>query len=173
MIANLVRFTFLALPLIAQTSVFTSFANWDNKDACKFMQFYGLMAEKGYRSLAYEPYHFSCISAIKPLNEQRTSSPQNYVVYDVDGGKNHPQKLTLSLYVNNPLEAASAHVEFAKIGNRLALEATGEELPQMAIQYLKEGKIGAWDVNTYIDRIKREDHPSGKGYDLMLIVERR
>jgi hypothetical protein len=112
---------------------------------------------------------FGCSS---PYKEVGTGFPlANNLAYYPEGDRNTVAQLRLVLNVNNKSQAASGHSSLLSATDTLSEKAAGLKLPQSIKKAITKGnpikiKLGQASVE-----VKRDNWPSGKGYEIHVIFK--
>lgn len=111
--------------------------------------------------------YFAC----SPKKEIGTGAVASSIAYYVTGKKNSVEELSLTLNVFNRAESKLLHGQLLSAGSILIKKATGQPIPKQIKTAIEQGKGGEWKVGAAKVKIVREEFPSGKGYDLSLIIK--
>ena len=163
---NMVVVIFLCACCAIVTSASATLKNSNPRTVCSYLNDIGLNTRGWKHQYAAE---YGCSSPYKKFGHGFPLT--NNLAYYVYGKANKSEKLEIVLNVNNKSEAKMAHMEMLKAATLLVKKAFGVELPQAIAQAIKNGtnataKIGG----TFIELI-RIDWPTGKGYQLNLVIE--
>lgn len=111
--------------------------------------------------------NFFCASPYNPIGNGW--SPENNLAYYVIGDHDTARELKLILSVN--MKAAEVGGTVLSIASDLLTKrALGSKLSPDVLQALLSGETGQWDAGANQILIRREDWPSGRGYELRFII---
>ena len=112
---------------------------------------------------------FGCNS---PYKEIGSGFPlANNLAYYVDGKRNSVTQAKLVLNVNNKSQATSAHFALLNASEALSIKIAGVKLPQTIKDEITEGKPMKTKVGQTAVEVKRDNWPTGKGYELHVIFK--
>lgn len=133
-------------------------------EACEYLKNNGLNT-RGYKT---DGLSYFCSSTYKEIG---SGNPlKNNIAYYVEGTKDNIKTIKLVLNINSISEAEQATRTFSEIASVLTEKATGSPLPDEAKITIMAGINGEWDINGINAILKRNDWPTGKGYDLKLLL---
>lgn len=140
---------------------------WPAGEACAFLE--PTLATRGYKHDFDDEYHCS-----SPYMDIGPSTPQlaNNLAYYVTGGAETADTLKLVLNYNQPANAASATEQLVAASQHLSLEATGNDLPPAILSGLSAGRPIVEVSEGFRHEVKRDDWPTGRGYETHYIVTR-
>ena len=114
-------------------------------------------------------YGYGCNSSYKEIG---SGSPlTNNLAYYVDGDKNFVSQAKLVLNINNKSQATSAISALISSSEELSVKLTGEKLPQIIKDAITRGKAIKAKAGKAVIEVKRDDWPTGKGYELHVIFK--
>jgi hypothetical protein len=118
----------------------------------------------------YDDVYF-CASDYKEIGSgfSRFSLPNNLAFY-AEGKRSTVSQVKLVLNVNNRASADSAHKELWKAAEVLCVKVVGMELPRTLKQAIQSGRKRSARVGPSKVEVIRENWPTGKGYEVQVIV---
>ena len=154
----------VVLSLFSATSAQATIAITSPALACSLLNNAGL-ATGSWRN-SYDNV-FGCNS---PYKEIGSGVPlANNLAYYVAGDRTSVTQAKLVLNVNNKSQATSAHSALLSSSDLLCIKLTGVKLPQTISDAITGGKpIGA-KVGVSEIEVKRDNWPTGRGYELHVI----
>ncbi|MFH0727988.1 MAG: hypothetical protein V2B19_16800 [Pseudomonadota bacterium] len=159
----------LFLAIFSLTAPWVSHAEYANpnpSDACSFMSAIG-MNTRGYKNP--DGIGYFCSSSYKELG---TGFPlKNNIAYYAEGSDQKVTKLKLVLNVNSKQEAKQAYAELKNSAEALLKKALNASLPQEASKAILAGSNGNWKIGNAKVSLIRADWPTGKGHEIIFIVE--
>ena len=125
---------------------------------------------RGWKNQGDDVYF--CASDYKNLGSglSRFSLPNNLAFY-AEGTRSTVSQVKLVLNVNNRASAESGHTELRKAAEVLCVKATGKQLPQTLKQAVQSGGKRSARVGPSKVQVLRENWPSGKGYEVQVIIQ--
>lgn len=134
--------------------------------ACAYLSDVGL-GTRGWKNDYDDEYHCS-----SPYKEIGPGSPlANNLAYYVEGSRGAVKRLKLVVNINNRVQQAAALSELQVAAKLLASKILGVALPSAAINALKSGTQGSWKVGQNTVSVKRDNWPTGKGYEIHFVIE--
>ena len=107
-----------------------------------------------------------------PYKEIGTGFPlANNLAYYVEGNKNSVTQAKLVLNVNNKAQATSAHSALLSSSEVLSVKISGVKLSQSIKGAITAGKPIKAKVGQTAVEVKRDNWPTGKGYELHVIFK--
>ncbi len=110
---------------------------------------------------------YTCLSNYKPLG---TGLALNNLAFYVEGRATAVFEAKLVLNVHDKTQATAARVELANAAEALCRAVTGVELPAAARTAIRAGKTASVKAGPSTLKVEREDYPSGKGYELRVVI---
>ncbi|MBN8716748.1 MAG: hypothetical protein J0H95_07205 [Xanthomonadales bacterium] len=111
---------------------------------------------------------YSCSTPYKNLQEA-VNLPNNLAYY-VTGNRDLATEVKLVLNINEPSKQAYAKGQLKKFSAVVAKAATGAGLPSEISNAITSGTPKIHDGAGYRQELKRDNWPTGKGYELHYIV---
>lgn len=112
---------------------------------------------------------YGCSSDYKEIG---TGSPlPNNLAYYVEGNTDSVFQVYLNLNINDKTSTGLAQKELITASESLCLKETGKKLPQLLIDAIKKGKNASQKVGGATVETERRNWPTGKGYDVKLIIK--
>lgn len=139
--------------------------------ACAYLRSVGLSTDHYWRDDGERLFH--CLSSYKELGtvaEPLGLGQKNNLAYYVDGDAERIHQMMLVLNVNQRHEAKQAHQEFLRVAKTLTQQALNTPLPKATEQAITAGKPWQGTVKVATLELTRDDWPTGKGYELKLLV---
>lgn len=158
--------TIILSVLFSATSAEASLAMTSPALVCSLLNNAGF-ATGGWRRF-YEN-EFTCNSDYKEIGSGIPLA--NNLAYYVDGNSNSVTQAKLVLNVNNKSQATSAHSALLNLSESLSIKITGAKLPQAIQNAITGGKPMKTKVGQTAVEIKRNNWPTGKGYELHVIFK--
>lgn len=140
--------------------------NPDPKKLCEALTGNGL-ATRGWKNQYEEK--FGCSSPYKDIG---AGSPlPNNIAYYVEGTSGKAELARVVLNVNDKSTASTAHSELAKAAATLIERCTGQVAPADLIKAIQDGKVTNRKISKTAIRVERIVWPTGKGYEVKVIVQ--
>lgn len=157
--------SFVSIPVKAELNIKSTAPS----EICAYMKDLNL-ATSGWKN--FYGNSFFCISKYKELSPSSspTENPNN-LMFSVEGDSANASQAKLVLNVNNRGTAKKAHEELLKDSEFLSLKATGEKLPKGLKNAIKTGKKTTAKVGFSSVEVIREDWPTGKGYEIRVLMK--
>jgi hypothetical protein len=135
-------------------------------ELCRLMEPHGMRTSRGWIHQINDEWGFATsqvvVSGTKPF--------ENGVVFVGNGTRNRVGDLVLKLYVNDPETANDAQRALATFAGTLISGALGSSVPGDLTSAILAGRPGAWSLAGHKVTLERNVWPTGKGYDLRLVV---
>jgi hypothetical protein len=146
---------------------------WNPQEACAFLSGVAGFQTRGYKNLIDDGSGeaFSCSSPYLDLDSSFPLS--NHIAYYVDGKAQTANVLKLVLNINSAPQAKQAHAMLLVSSQQLTQKALSAALPKDVSSAITSGKAGKWTVGKGDVELKREDFPTGKGYELHYIIRKK
>ena len=141
-------------------------AGWLPDQACSFIGENFGVAVRPYKN-DYED-EFSCSTPYKNLQEGQ-DLPNNLAYY-VEGKQNLATEVKLVLNINERAKETYARAQLQKYSSIVAKAATGDVIPADISNAITSGAPKTHESNGYKQELKRDDWPTGKGYELHYVV---
>lgn len=146
---------------------------------CKYMAMRRNMYTKGWKHMFGEEY--ACVSDSHDIGTAPGGGLKNYIVYYSQGTDKQVHIVKLKLYVNVRQQAKAAEKLFIEFADDMSREAIGVPLPRGAHDAITSGRK-SWTTQVVpaipelggVGRdvlVERDDWPTGKGYDVRVIIE--
>jgi len=142
-------------------------AGWLSSEACSYLP---ALATRGWKN-DYDA-EYSCSSPYKDIGADGPTGLPNNLAYYANGTGETASQLKLVLNYNVPGNPAAATRELVTNAKALAKRATGADLPADVEAALKAGKASSTDAEGYHHEVKRDDWPTGNGYEIHYILSR-
>ena len=134
------------------------------REVCDLLKHTGLSTGEWKNS-----YGYGCNS---PYKEIGSGFPlANNLAYYVDGDRDSVVQAKLVLNINNKSQATSAISALLSSSEVLSVKLTGNKLPQTIKSAIKSGKPIQTKSGKTVIEVKRDDWPTGKGYELHVIFK--
>jgi hypothetical protein len=161
---------FLTLIVICVASLATAAASDGNlilpSKACDFLARDGFKPNTPYHH--YYDEEWGCGSSYVEIG---TGSPlPNNIAYYVSGTQDKVEKLYLVINVNDRGQAIGAHKRLLAAAHELLKASLGQTLPEEAATAIENGQPKSWVINGAAVEVKRDDWPTGKGYEVHFII---
>lgn len=140
---------------------------WNPGQACSFLEPF---LKTGAYKLDYEDNYY-CFTPYKDVGGDSPGLANNLAYY-VDGVQDVAEKLKLVLNYNQPKSAASATEQLISSSTMLAEKATDQRIPEEVARALSMGSPLVKSENGYRHEVKREDWPTGRGYEVHYVLSR-
>jgi hypothetical protein len=155
--------------IAAQANTTAQANSWNPQEACNYLSGISGLQTRGYKN-KYEDV-FGCSSAYKELG---AGSPlANNLAYYVDGNAQTANQLKLVLNVNQAQASKEAHAALLSSSQELAQKSLSDPLPKDVSSAITSGKAGKWTIGKADVELKREDFPTGKGYELHFLIKKK
>ena len=138
---------------------------WLPNEACSFLE--PTLVTRGYKHDFDDEYH--CSSPYKDIGQSDLRLANNLAYY-VTGGADVADTVKLVLNYNQPANAAPATKQLVAASRALSLKATGSDLPPTILSALSAGRSAVEVSGAFQHEVKREDWPTGRGYETHYIV---
>ncbi len=122
---------------------------------------------RGYKHDFDDDYH--CSSPYKDIGQSDLRLANNLAYY-VTGGADVADTVKLVLNYNQPANADPATKQLVAASKTLSLKATGSELPPTILSAISEGRSVVEASGAFQHEVKRDDWPTGRGYETHYIV---
>lgn len=142
---------------------------WNPAEACGYLSGVSSLQTRGYKN-KYEDV-FGCSSPYRELNAG--SALANNLAYYVDGDAQTATQLKLVLNVNQAQQSKEAHAALLSSSQDLTQKSLGFALPKDVSSAILSGKAGKWTVSKAELELKRDDFPTGKGYELHFLIKKK
>jgi hypothetical protein len=142
---------------------------WNPIEACGYLSGVSGLQTRGYKN-KYEDV-FGCSSPYKELNAG--SALANNLAYYVDGDAQTATQLKLVLNVNQAQQSKEAHAALLSSSQDLTQKSLGTALPKDVNSAILSGKAGKWTVGKGELELKRDNFPTGKGYELHFLIKKK
>lgn len=142
------------------------------QSACSIMDSKG-MATSGWHQLndGVSDGTFICSSNYLELGTGINGGLPNNIAYYVNGASNGIHNIKLVLNINNKKQAKLAKNKFLDNGAFLVKSIMGTEFPEQIRLAILDGKATTFSTGTHSISTLREDWPTGKGYEIHLIIK--
>ncbi len=130
-------------------------------EICACMKNFGLMT-RGWKN-SYENV-FGCSSPYKEFDS-------NNLAFYVEGDSMAVRQVKLVLNVNNRQSEKQAQEELIKAAEALSVKITGEKLSPLLRDAIKIGKKTTAKLGSASIEVIREDWPTGKGYEIIVLMK--
>lgn len=151
-------------PLTEQTAPVQ--LGWAPEQACKFIGASFGVEVRPYQN-EYED-EYSCSTPYKNLQEG-LNLPNNLAYY-VTGNRDLASEVKLVLNINESYKQAYAKGQLEKFSSVVAKAATGASLPSEISSAITNGTPKLHEDSGYRQELKRDDWPTGNGYELHYVV---
>lgn len=94
----------------------------------------------------------------------------NNLAYYVTGVSQYVMEVKLVLNYNQPSQSNSATKALLAASKRLSQGALGASLPESVITLIKRGEHGSARVGKGVVEVVREEWPTGKGYEVQVMM---
>ncbi|MGE0081903.1 MAG: DUF6030 family protein [Thiohalomonadaceae bacterium] len=135
-------------------------------EACRLMRDAGLVT-RGWKNDYGSEYW--CSSPYKQIGVGYPLA--NNLAYYVDGTKKKANQVKLVLNVNNRSAAEAGHNELLRASSSLVASQTGQEMPESLRTAIEQGLSVSEVVGKANVDVVREDWPTGKGYEMKVIIK--
>lgn len=142
---------------------------WRNPHvACTLLSHIKGMETSGYKSDGGADTYFCC----SPYNDIGERFPElaNNIAYYVYGNASRVTLLKLVLNVNEPTKANEAQAVLMNYSDELTRKALGVPLPDEIKGDILQGYVGQWNLEGASLELKRDEWPTGRGYELHFII---
>lgn len=140
-------------------------SGWSPIEACSFLE--PTLVTRGYKHDFDDEYH--CSSPYKDIGQSDLRLTNNLAYY-VTGGADVADTVKLVLNYNQPDNAAPATKQLVAASRTLSIKATGSDLPPTVLSALTVGRSVIEVSGAFQHEVKREDWPTGRGYETHYIV---
>ena len=140
-------------------------SGWLPNEACSFLE--PTLVTRGYKHDFDDEYH--CSSPYKDIGQSDLRLANNLAYY-VTGGADVADTVKLVLNYNQPANSAPATKQLVAASKTLSLKATGSDLPPTILSALSAGRSAVEVSGAFQHEVKREDWPTGRGYETHYIV---
>ena len=140
-------------------------SGWPPNEACSFLE--PTLVTRGYKHDFDDEYH--CSSPYKDIGQSDLRLPNNLAYY-VTGAADVADTAKLVLNYNQPANAATATRQLVAASKMLALKATGSDLSPTILSALSAGRSAVEVSGAFQHEVRREDWPTGRGYETHYIV---
>ena len=139
---------------------------WAPDQACNFIG--GSFGVEIRQYLHEYEDEYSCSTPYKNLQEG--VNLLNNLAYYVTGNRDFATEVKLVLNINEPSKQAYAKDQLKKFSYVIAKAATGKGLPSDMSSAITSGTPKVHESAGYRQELKRDNWPTGKGYELLYIV---
>lgn len=140
-------------------------SGWAPNEACSFLE--PTLVTRGYKHDFDDEYH--CSSPYKDIGQSDLQLANNLAYY-VTGEADVADTVKLVLNYNQPVNAAPATKQLVAASKTLSLKATGSDLPPAILSALSASRSAVEVSGAFQHEVKREDWPTGRGYETHYIV---
>jgi hypothetical protein len=140
-------------------------SGWPPSEACSFLA-PGLVT-RGYKHDFDDEYY--CSSPYKEIGQPDLRIANNLAYY-VTGSADVADTAKLVLNYNQPDNAVPATEQLIEAAKALSLKATGSDLPPSVLSAISAGRSIVEVSGAFQHEVKREDWPTGRGYETHYIV---
>ena len=160
--------------LLSIIFTFTSQANAALKNlktssVCSLLSEYGLQTYKDWNY--YDEYiGWGCNSGYKEIGVGSKYSLHNNLAFYVEGNNSVVKKVYLVLNVNNKNDAKSGHKALLEASSSLHQKVAGKHIQKSIETAIKNGHSLKTNNETYNIEVKRDNWPTGKGYEIHFII---
>lgn len=158
----------LCFVLVIATQSTAQLVNVSTMNAC------GLLADRNLKAKTeWKNYGNGMWGCNSPMVEIGKTFPlSNDIAYYAEGTKNNVESLKILLNINNKDDSTKSLTEFLKNTDYLIYKATGgKTAPPSFINAAKVGASCNAKVGETMLELKRTDWPTGKGYDIKVIIK--
>ncbi|HEY9283221.1 MAG TPA: DUF4339 domain-containing protein [Pyrinomonadaceae bacterium] len=141
---------------------------WQPGNACMFLSHISGLQTRGYKDLFEGEY--SCSSGYKNIGGGSLLS--NNIAFYANGSANVVNELKLVLNVHQRQDAKDAHRVLASYSEELTMKALSISLPGEVKNTISSGRTGQWSLGGAKAEVKRDDWPTGRGYELHYVLRR-
>ena len=132
----------------------------------------GYLVDQGLHTRKWKNLYDDLYSASSSYKEFGSGYPlRNNIAYYIRGTKAEANQLKLVLNVNVKKESSKAHAALAETSKVLYQRLTGKELSKEFYSTIVEGAEQSFSKDGYTVELVRKEWPTGKGYELQLIIE--
>ena len=135
-------------------------------EVCSLLNEHGL-ATRGWRNP--DGLGFYCSSPYKQIGAGFPLA--NNLAYYVDGTSTTVRQVKLVLNINDRNTATAAHNELLNAATALTLKVIGAQLPKVVRSAITSGGKASQKVGSAIVEVNRIDWPTGKGYEVKVIIK--
>lgn len=130
-----------------------------------------LVAEAGLKTRGWKNHYdqeFGCSSPYKDIGSA-FPLPNNIAFY-AEGNRTSASLVKLVLNINVPSAASLANKELQKAVAILIPKVTGEKASQSLLKTIGQGKSASMKIGSSTVKVVRDNWPTGKGYEIKVIV---
>jgi hypothetical protein len=130
------------------------------------------MGDSGLNTQGWKNQYDQVFDCSSPYKEIGSGFPlANNLAFYAEGSANNVSQVKLVLNVNNRSSSSSAHAALLKAATTLIEKTTGEKLTKPLIDSIKKGTNVTQRVGCSIAEVVRVDWPTGKGYEVKVIIK--
>jgi hypothetical protein len=160
----------LSILVLLSFSVKASVEKLKTQTVCNLLKEKGLNTTKNWHEYKYSS-QWGCNSAYQDIGAPETSySLPNNLAFYVLGNKSSVKKAYLVLNVNNQQDAKFGHQKLLESSEVLYSKIIGVKLPNEFVNAIRSGIAFKSIVGNSNIEIKRDNWPTGKGYELHFII---
>ena len=156
------------LILLRVTSAEAELANTTSVSVCALLGGLGLAAGP-WRNIYGNEY--GCNSPYKDIGSGIAVGMKNNLAYYVDGSRDFVNQAKLVLNVNDRSQAQTAHAALIAASAELSAKIAGAKLLQSTKISIAAGNSSKAQIGKSTIEVKRDDWPTGKGYELHVIFK--
>lgn len=142
-------------------------SGWPPSEACAFLN--TTLVTRGYKHDFDDEYH--CSSPYKDIGASSAGLPNNLAYY-VTGTSDVADTAKLVLNYNQPSSATTATKQLIAASKMLSLKATGNDATANVLSALSAGRPAVEASGEFQHEVKRDDWPTGRGYEIHYIITR-
>jgi hypothetical protein len=109
-----------------------------------------------------------CASDYKDIGSAKGLA--NNLAFYVIGVDKYVMEVKLVLNYNQPSQPAKATAALLDASKKLSQRALGEKLPEAIETLIKQGETGSAKAGSGVIEVVREDWPTGKGYEVQVMM---
>lgn len=140
-------------------------SGWLPSEACSFLE--PTLVTRGYKHDFDDEYY--CSSPYKDIGQSDLRLANNLAYY-VTGNAKVTDTAKLVLNYNQPANAAPATNQLVAASKTLSLKATDGDLSPSILSALSAGRSAVEVSGAFQHEVKRDDWPTGRGYEIHYIV---
>lgn len=161
----------LVLTAILLSTKAYSMPNLSTQSVCSILQQQGLSATKNWHE--YEGLEmWGCNSTYKELGSGSDPySLANNLAFYADGSRSSVTQVKLVLNVNNRNDASFGHKKLLEAASALSSKVLGKSLSENLKKAIINGKPTSEKLNSTTLEVKRDNWPTGKGYEVHFIIK--
>lgn len=158
----------LVIALLGAGTVSAEIAEKTPAKACALLADSGLKGRKWVND--YGDGSAGCASNYKDIGPSGSGLANN-IAYYVIGVNQYVMEVKLVLNYNQPSKAAPATAALLSASQKLSQRALGAPLPKSIIDLITQGESGSEKVGKGSVQVVREDWPTGKGYEVQVMMQ--